>query len=177
MQQFDRFYRAGALVFGGGHVVLPLLRSAVVTPGLVSPDEFLAGYGLAQALPGPLFAFAAYLGTVAHSAPNGWICGLWCLVAVFLPGLLLVAGALPTWERLRQSPGLPAALQGANAAVVGILLAALVSPIASGTLRRPADWCVAGLGLAGLNWLKLPAWLIVATCAAVGWCLGMFPGG
>ncbi len=177
LQQFDRFYRAGALVFGGGHVVLPLLQSAVVTPGLVSPDEFIAGYGLAQALPGPLFAFAAYLGTVAHSAPNGWIGGLWCLVAVFLPGLLLVAGALPAWERLRQAPGLRAALQGANAAVVGILLAALVSPIASGTLRRPADWCVAGLGLAGLNWLKLPAWLIVATCAAVGWFLGMFPGG
>lgn len=171
LQQFDRFYRAGALVFGGGHVVLPLLQSAVVTPGLVSPDEFLAGYGLAQALPGPLFTFAAYLGTVAHSAPNGWLGGLWCLVAVFLPGLLLVAGALPGWERLRQAPGLRAALQGANAAVVGILLAALVSPIATGTLRRPADWCVAALGFAGLTWGRFPPWAVVAGCLAAGWQL------
>lgn len=177
LQQFDRFYRAGALVFGGGHVVLPLLQSAVVTPGLVSPDEFLAGYGLAQALPGPLFTFAAYLGTVAHSAPNGWLGGLWCLVAVFLPGLLLVAGVLPGWDRIRQASGLRAALQGANAAVVGILLAALVSPSATGTLSRPADWCVAALGLGGLQWLKLPPWIIVALSAAVGWFLAKLPVG
>lgn len=172
LQQLDRFYRAGALVFGGGHVVLPFLQSAVVAPGLVTPDEFLAGYGLAQALPGPLFAFAAYLGAVSHQPPNGWLGGVWCLIAVFLPGLLLVVAALPWWERLRRSPSLRAALHGANAAVVGILLAALIAPIAIGTLRRPADWCVAGLAFAGLQWVKLPAWTIVALCAAAGWLLG-----
>ncbi len=164
----DGFYRAGALVFGGGHVVLPLLQNAVVTSGRLTPDEFLAGYGVAQALPGPLFAFAAYLGAKLHHPPNGWLGGLGCLIAVFLPGLLLVAGALPWWERLRHSPALRAALTGANAAVVGVLLAALISPIAADTLLNPSDWLIASLALAGLQWLKLPPWAVVLLCAAAG---------
>jgi chromate transporter len=165
LQLFDSFYRAGALVFGGGHVVLPLLQSAVVTSGQLTPDEFLAGYGVAQALPGPLFTFAAYLGAKLPQAPNGWLGGLWGLVAVFLPGLLLVSGALPWWERLRHAPGLRAALAGANAAVVGVLLAALISPLATGTLLHPRDWILAAAAFAGLQWAKLPPWALVALCA------------
>lgn len=172
LQLFDSFYRAGALVFGGGHVVLPLLQSAVVTSGRLTPDEFLAGYGVAQALPGPLFTFAAYLGAKLHQPPNGWLGGLWCLVAVFLPGLLLVAGAFPWWERLRHAPGLRAALNGANAAVVGVLLAALISPIATGTLLKPLDWLIAAAAFAGLQWAKLPPWAVVGLCAATGWLGG-----
>lgn len=171
LQLFDRFYRAGALVFGGGHVVLPLLQAAVVSPGLVSQDTFLAGYGLAQALPGPLFTFAAYLGTTAHTGSGAWIAGLAALVAIFLPGLLLVAGVLPAWERWRVSQRLRAALSGANAAVVGVLLAALVNPIATTTLHRPGDWLIA-LGGVGLLWQGLPSWAVVALCAAAGWGLG-----
>lgn len=172
LQLFDSFYRAGALVFGGGHVVLPLLQSAVVTSGRLTPDEFLAGYGVAQALPGPLFTFAAYLGAKLHQSPHGWIGGLWCLVAVFLPGLLLVAGALPWWERLRHAHGLRASLNGANAAVVGVLLAALISPIATGTLLKPLDWLIAAAAFAGLQWAKFPPWAIVTLCAAAGWLSG-----
>lgn len=163
----DRFYRAGALVFGGGHVVLPLLQSAVVTPGWVTPDEFLAGYGVAQALPGPLFAFAAYLGAVTRPEPNGWLGGALGLLAVFLPGLLLVAGAWPWWERLRRFPALRRALTGANAAVVGILLAALISPIATGTLRTAGDGAVALLAWSALGWRKVPVWAVVGLCAAI----------
>src|SRR5205085_11549566 len=122
---FDSFYRAGALVFGGGHVVLPLLQAEVVPPGWVSNDAFLAGYGAAQAVPGPLFTFAAYLGTVMGPKPNGWLGGLICLVAIFLPSFLLLVGALPFWATLRRRPGVQSALRGVNAAVVGLLLAAL----------------------------------------------------
>lgn len=171
LQLFDRFYRAGALVFGGGHVVLPLLQSAVVSPGLVSHDTFLAGYGLAQALPGPLFTFAGYLGTTAHVGPGAWFAGLAALIAVFLPGLLLVAGVLPAWERWRVNHRLRSALNGANAAVVGLLLAALVDPIAITTLRRTGDWLIA-LGGIGLLSRGLPSWAVVLLCAAASWGLG-----
>lgn len=126
---FDSFYRAGSLVFGGGHVVLPLLHSEVVPGGLVSDDAFLAGHGLAQAVPGPLFTFEAYLGTVIYRGSTAWLGGLLCLVAIFLPGLLLISGVLPFWSRLRSKTWAQAALRGANAAVVGVLLAALYNPV------------------------------------------------
>ena len=113
---FDSFYRAGSLVFGGGHVVLPLLRAEVVPNGWVGDDTFLAGYGAAQAVPGPLFTFAAYLGTTIHSGPNAWLGGLWCLLGIFLPAWLLIAGALPFWQQLRAKTWAQAALRGANAA-------------------------------------------------------------
>src|SRR6202051_1627690 len=126
---FDAFYRSGALVFGGGHVVLPLLQAQVVTPGWVSNEAFLAGYGLAQAVPGPLFTFAAYLGAVMGPPPNGFAGAAIALVAIFLPGMLLVYGMLPYWEAMRARQGAQAAMRGANAAVVGILGLALYNPI------------------------------------------------
>src|SRR5215468_4355635 len=126
--EFEAFYRAGSLVFGGGHVVLPLLQAAVVPPGWVSNDAFLAGYGAAQAVPGPLFTFAAYLGAVMGPPPNGWRGAALCLVAIFLPSFLLVIGVLPFWEQLRRGAVAQAALRGVNAAVVGLLLAALYNP-------------------------------------------------
>jgi chromate transporter len=129
IELFDRFYRSGSLVFGGGHVVLPLLNASVVPPGWVSNDAFLAGYGAAQAVPGPLFTFAAYLGTVMGPPPNGWAGGLLCLAAIFLPSFLLVIGVLPLWNGLRGRVAIQAALKGVNAAVVGILLAALYDPV------------------------------------------------
>ena len=126
----DSFYRSGSLVFGGGHVVLPLLQAEVVPPGLVSPTmSFLAGYGAAQAVPGPLFTFAAYLGATMGPAPNGWWGATICLVAIFLPSLLLVVGALPFWDVLRRRVDVQSALRGVNSAVVGLLLAALYDPV------------------------------------------------
>ena len=121
------FYRSGALVFGGGHVVLPLLQQSVVPPGWVSNDAFLAGYGAAQAVPGPLFTFAAYLGTVMSQTPNGWAGGPICVTAIYLPSFLLLVGVLPFWDALRRGGGIRAALTGVNAAVVGLLLAALLT--------------------------------------------------
>ncbi len=137
---FEAFYRSGALVFGGGHVVLPLLRNAVVAPGWVSPDAFLAGYGAAQSVPGPLFTFAAYLGAVMEPWPNGVVGAVVALIAIFLPGLLLVAGALPFWDAFRRRPSAQAAMRGTNAAVVGILAAALYDPV----------WTECGDGCSGL---------------------------
>lgn len=165
---FDGFYRAGALVFGGGHVVLPLLQAEVVRPGGLTTDEFLAGYGAAQALPGPLFTFAAYLGTLLVPRNVGWLGGIWGLIAVFLPGLLLVGGALPFWERLRHATGLRAALHGANAAVVGVLFAALVHPVSTSALRGVADALVALAALALLQFARLPSWVAVLACAGAG---------
>jgi chromate transporter len=146
----DSFYRSGALVFGGGHVVLPLLRSEVVPPGWVSDDVFLAGYGAAQAVPGPLFTFAAYLGAMTTIAPGGVAGGLLALVAIFLPAFLLVVGALPYWEALRANALAQRALSGVNAAVVGILLAALYDPVWTGSVRSKADL---GLALAAFGLL------------------------
>ncbi len=156
------FYRSGALVFGGGHVVLPLLQQAVVPQGWVGDDTFLAGYGAAQAVPGPLFTFAAYLGAVMEPSPNGWVGGLLCLVAIFLPSFLVVVGMLPFWEVLRRQTGVQSALKGINAAVVGILLAALYTPVWTNAIFTPADF---GLGLVAfllLVFWHVPPWLVVA---------------
>jgi chromate transporter len=159
----DAFYRAGALVFGGGHVVLPLLEASVVEPGWVSPDAFLAGYGAAQALPGPLFSFAAYLGAAAGDGVPGGIAGsMLATVAIFLPGALLVVGALPYWHALRVFPDARAALAGVNAAVVGILAAAFVDPVARGGIGGPADACVAAAGFAALLTGRVPPLAVVA---------------
>jgi chromate transporter len=164
----DAFYRAGSLVFGGGHVVLPLLQASVVPPGWVSNDLFLAGYGAAQAVPGPLFTFAAYLGAVMGPEPNGWIGATLCLVAVFLPSFLLVIGALPFWEDLRQRPGAQAALRGVNAAVVGLLLAALYHPVWTAGITRAADFALAAAAFLLLFMWKTPPWLVVILCAVGG---------
>jgi chromate transporter len=158
---FDSFYRAGSLVFGGGHVVLPLLQAEVVGPGWVTRDAFVAGYGAAQAVPGPLFTFAAYLGAATIPEPNGAAGGALCLTAIFLPSFLLVIGALPFWDVLRRRPQAPAALRGVNAAVVGLLLAALYDPVWTSGIRTPADFALAAAALLLLAAWKLPPWLVV----------------
>jgi chromate transporter len=158
----DAFYRAGALVFGGGHVVLPLLETTVVAPGWVSRDVFLAGYGAAQALPGPLFSFAAFLGAAAMGPVPGGIPGsVLATVAIFLPGALLVVGMLPVWHGLRARPGAAAALTGVNAVVVGILAAALVDPVARSAIRGPADVLVAAAGFVALATGRVPPLAVV----------------
>jgi len=168
----DGFYRSGALVFGGGHVVLPLLRAEVVPPGWVGDDAFLAGYGAAQAVPGPLFSFAGYLGAAIDPVGPPWLGGIACLAAVFLPSWLLIAGALPFWQALRARTGARAALAGANAAVVGLLLAALHTPIATEALRAPADLIAVLAALMLLQFGRAPAWTIVLAGAAAGeWLL------
>jgi chromate transporter len=165
---FDSFYRAGSLVFGGGHVVLPLLREEVVPRGWVSDARFLAGYGAAQALPGPLFTFAAYLGASLATGTARWTWGLWCLLAIFLPAGLLLGGALPFWRQLRHRRGAQAALAGANAAVVGVLLAALYSPVVTEGVHTPRDVAAALLAFGALEHWKAPPWGVVAAMAAVG---------
>ncbi len=163
---FEAFYRSGALVFGGGHVVLPLLREAVVTPGWVTPDGFLAGYGAAQAVPGPLFTFAAYLGAVAAPSPNGITGAAVALVAIFLPGLLLVSGTLPYWDAFRRNPAAQAGMRGANAAVVGVLGAALYDPVWTSGVQAPADFAVATVGFVLLTVWRAPPLLVVVLIAA-----------
>lgn len=170
---FEAFYRAGSLVFGGGHVLLPLLQASVVPPGWVSNDLFLAGYGAAQAVPGPLFTFTAYLGAVMGPQPNGWAGAALCLVAGFLPSFLLVLGALPFWEGLRRLPLAQAALRGVNAAVVGLLLAALYNPIWMTGITRPADFALAAAAFLLLFMWQTPPWLVVVLCALGGALLGM----
>lgn len=165
---FDAFYRSGALVFGGGHVVLPLLQSQVVAPGWVSPEAFLAGYGAAQAVPGPLFSFAAYLGTVAGPQPNGPLGASIALVAIFLPGLLLVYGMLPFWDRLRGLPHAQAAMRGANAAVVGILAAAFYNPVWVSAVQAPADFALALAGFVLLVRWNMSPWIVVLLLAIAG---------
>jgi len=171
---FDSFYRAGSLVFGGGHVVLPLLQAEVVPPGWVTNEEFIAGYGAAQAVPGPLFTFAAYLGMVMHQAPNGWVGGAWALVAVFFPSFLLIVGALPFWELLRFRASFQAALRGINAAVVGLLLAALYDPVWSSAIKGPADFGLALVAFGLLMFWRLPPWLVVLITAVGGAVIGSF---
>ena len=165
---FDAFYRAGALVFGGGHVVLPLLETEVVRPGWVTSDAFLAGYGAAQAVPGPLFTFAAYLGAVMQPEPSGLLGAAIALVAVFLPGLLLVVGALPFWDAFRTRPLAQAAMRGANAGVVGVLCAALYDPVWTSAILRPADFALALMGFLLLTVWRAPPWAIVVILTAGG---------
>jgi chromate transporter len=163
---FDGFYRAGALVFGGGHVVLPLLQAIVVPSGWVSNDAFLAGYGAAQAVPGPLFTFAAYLGAVSSRTPAGWTGAAIAVAAIFLPAFLLVAGVLPFWESLRRHPGIQRAMLGINAAVVGILLAAFYHPVWTSAILGPADFALAAAAFLLLVFWKWPPWLVVVLAAA-----------
>ena len=163
----DRFYRTGSLVFGGGHVVLPLLEKELVTPGLIARDAFLAGYGAAQAVPGPLFSFAFYAGAALTAPPNGIAGGLLALIAIYVPSFLLVLGALPFWSQLKTHPRLRRALDIANAAVVGLLLAALVNPVLPAALHSIWDAVLAIAALAALTF-RLPPWLVVLACAAIG---------
>ncbi len=167
----DAFYRAGSLVFGGGHVVLPLLQAAVVPNGWVTNETFMAGYGAAQAVPGPLFTFVAFLGASMNSAPNGFIGAAICLIAIFVPSFLLVAGTLPFWEQLRRNSKAQAALAGVNAAVVGVLVAALYHPVWTSAIYRMEDFALALLALIALMLWKAPPWLVVAGCGLAGWLL------
>lgn len=162
---FDAFYRSGALVFGGGHVVLPLLQTAIVEPGWTDDATFLAGYGVAQALPGPLFAFAAYLGALVVSVPGGMIGAGVALVGIFLPGLLILVGALPFWEALRARPAARAALHGVNAAVVGILGAALYNPVWVSAVISPYDFAIAAAGFILLTVWRTPPIVVVMLVA------------
>ncbi|MFN8536523.1 MAG: chromate efflux transporter [Thermomicrobiales bacterium] len=164
----DSFYRAGSLVFGGGHAVLPLLQTQVVPPGWVTNDQFVAGYGAAQAVPGPLFTFSAYLGAVAAPSPHGVAGAAIALGAIFLPSFLLVIGALPFWDALRARPAAQAALRGINAGVVGILLAALYTPVWTSAILRPLDFALALAAFGLLQFWKLPPWLVVLFSALAG---------
>jgi chromate transporter len=177
LQLFDAFYRSSALVFGGGHVVLPLLQAAVVPPGWISNDAFLAGYGATQAVPGPLFTFSAYLGTVMGPAPNGLAGAVLCLVAMFLPAFLLVIGPLPFWDALRQRPWAQAALRGVNAAVVGLLLAALYRPVWTSGITTASDFALGVAAFLMLLMWKTPPWLVVVFCAVGGAILAYIPFG
>ncbi|MEX0694411.1 MAG: chromate efflux transporter [Rhodospirillales bacterium] len=164
----DSFYRSGALVFGGGHVVLPLLQGEVVQPGWVTPDAFLAGYGAAQAVPGPLFTFAAYLGAVLGPEPNGIVGATLGLLAVFLPGFLLLVGVLPFWDRFRSMARAQSLMQGANAAVVGILGAALYSPVFTSAIGDMRDFTLALVCFIALIAWKVPPWAVVLLAAVGG---------
>ena len=165
---FDAFYRSGALVFGGGHVVLPLLSKAFVTPGWVSEDAFLAGYGAAQAVPGPLFTFAAYLGAVVTPGPQGIGGAALGLIGIFLPGILVLLGALPFWDAFRQRAGAQAIMLGVNAAVVGLLGAALYSPLWTSSVKSAGDFAIALLGFVLLTAWRTPPWVIVILGALGG---------
>ncbi|MBR8082627.1 chromate efflux transporter [Burkholderia vietnamiensis] len=165
---FDAFYRSGALVFGGGHVVLPLLQQQTVTTGWVSPSDFLAGYGAAQAVPGPLFTFAAFLGWMTGGASSHWGGAVVATLGIFLPGLLLVIAALPYWQALRARRSMAAVLAGVNAAVVGLLASALYSPVWTSAIRTEADFAVAAIGFFLLTRWKVPPLVVVAMCALAG---------
>jgi chromate transporter len=165
---FEAFYRAGSLVFGGGHVVLPLLQASVVPPGWVTNDAFLAGYGAAQAVPGPLFTFSAYLGAVMGPEPNGWVGAILCLVAMFLPSFLLVIGPLPFWDDLRRQDWARSALRGVNAAVVGLLLAALYNPVWTAGITNAGDFALGVAAFLLLFMWQTPPWLVVVLCAVGG---------
>jgi len=172
---FHAFYRSGALVFGGGHVVLPLLSDAVVRPGWLSQASFLTGYGAAQAVPGPLFTIAAYMGALLTTPPNGAWGAILALVAIFLPGILILLAALPYWDELRRRPNLQAAMRGINAAVVGILAAALYSPLWTSAIADWRDGALAATGFALLTFAKLPSWLIVLATVAGSILLAAVP--
>lgn len=173
LSMVDAFYRAGSLVFGGGHVVLPLLQADAVPSGWVSKDTFLAGYAAAQAVPGPLFTFAAFLGASMNQEPAGWLGGMICLLAIFAPSFLLVVGVLPFWEVLRRNTRTQAALSGINAAVVGLLLAALYQPVWTSAIYAPQDFGLTLVTLAALMFWKLPPWLVVVGSGSLGWLLSI----
>lgn len=166
---FDSFYRSGSLVFGGGHVVLPLLEQAFVPTGWIDEESFLAGYGATQAVPGPLFTFAAYLGTVM----NGWLGGVVATIAIFLPAFLLILGALPFWDQLRSNPNIKGAIMGVNAAVVGILISAFYFPIWTSSIAAPIDFALAAVLFTMLAYWKLPPWIVVVTGAIGGLLIGL----
>ncbi|MDE0334528.1 MAG: chromate transporter, partial [Defluviicoccus sp.] len=172
----DSFYRSGALTFGGGHVVLPLLEAEVLPPGWVTRDAFLAGYGAAQALPGPLFTFAAYLGAVMEVPPSGWRGALICIAAIFLPSFLLVAGTLPWWTALSRLEAARRAMPGIGAAVVGLLLAALYDPVWTEGVRSAGDFVLALAAFVLLAAWKAPPWLVVLLGAAAGWGMAVVAG-
>ncbi|MFD2366504.1 chromate efflux transporter [Pseudoduganella sp. GCM10020061] len=159
------FYQSGAIIFGGGHVMLPALHASVVAPGWVSEEAFLAGYGATQAVPGPMFAFSAYLGAVMQ----GWIGGVAGLLAIFAPGILLVAGVLPFWQSVQQRDAIRKAMAGASAAVVGILAAALYDPLWTGAIRSGTDIAIAMAGFALLLTGRVPPLAVVIACALAGW--------
>jgi chromate transporter len=165
LEVFDSFFRVGSLVFGGGHVVLPLLQTEVVGPGWITNEQFVAGYGATQAVPGPLFTFSAYLGAVMSHEPNGLTGAMLALVAIFLPSFLLVIGALPFWDLLRSVPIFQSALKGINAAVVGLLLAALYNPVWTSAIDSPADFALGLVAFGLLMFWKWPPWLVVVLTA------------
>jgi chromate transporter len=176
LAEFDSFFRVGSLVFGGGHVVLPLLEHEVVAPGWVTTEQFLAGYGAAQAVPGPLFTFAAYLGAAMHPGPLAWLYGTFTLVAIFLPAYLFVVARMPLWNLMQTHTHFQAAIRGVNAGVVGILLAALYDPIWTNVVKTPADFSLA-LALFGmLMFWRLPPWVVVVSAAAGGAAVAFFTG-
>ena len=165
---FDGFFRSGSLVFGGGHVVLPTLESEVVNNGWVNAEQFIAGYGASQAIPGPLFTFSAYLGTVIDIGPGGISGALIALVAIFLPSFLLVIAILPFWNQLSRASNFRAALVAINAAVVGILAAAFFDPVWTSSIKEPKDFALAAAAFGLLMFWKLPSWLVVIICAGAG---------
>lgn len=173
LSMVDAFYRAGSLVFGGGHIVLPLLQAEVVPAGWVSNESFLAGYGAAQAIPGPLFTFAAFLGASMNGTPSGWLGGAICLLAIFAPSFLLVLGTLPFWEHIRRNVRTQAALLGINAAVVGLLMAALYQPVWTSAIHTPQDFGLVLVALVALMLWKLPPWLVVIGIGLAGWLLSL----
>jgi chromate transporter len=174
LAEFDSFFRVGSLVFGGGHVVLPLLEHEVVAPGWATTEQFLAGYGAAQAVPGPLFTFAGYLGAAMHPGPLAWLYGTFTLVAIFLPAYLFVLARMPLWNLMRTHPHFQAAIRGVNAGVVGILLAALYDPIWTNAVRTSLDFSLA-LALFGmLMFWRLPPWVVVLSAAAGGAAIAFF---
>jgi chromate transporter len=168
LKLFDSFFRAGSLVFGGGHVVLPLLQAEVVPPGWVTKDIFLAGYGAAQAIPGPLFSFSAYLGAASRLPPNGFAGAALCLAAAFLPSFLLMFAVLPFWDTLRRMPHVRSAITGINAVVVGLLLSALVRPVGESALRSWTDAGIATALFLLLTRFRVPSWAVVILAAMAG---------
>jgi chromate transporter len=168
----EAFYRVGALVFGGGHVVLPLLQTEIVNSGWVDPETFVAGYGAAQAMPGPLFTFAAFLGASMQGEVSGWSGSLLCVLAIFAPSFLLLAGVLPFWAGLRRIPRMQAALVGVNAAVVGLLLAALYQPVWTSAIHGVQDFVLGLLAFVALTRWKLAPWQVVIASALLGWLAG-----
>lgn len=169
---YDAFYRSGSLVFGGGHVVLPLLQSEVVAPGWLDNEAFLAGYGAAQAVPGPLFSFSAFLGAAMIDTPSPWLFGGLCLVGIYTPSVFLVIGMISFWERVRRVTATKAALAGINAAVVGILLAALYDPVWTAAMFAPKDVALGLAALVALIFWNMPPWLVVIVCGALGALIG-----